>query len=134
MFFACLSVVGIMSANRLPLEFLPDIEFPGLVVFVPYRNSTPEEVERRITRPVEEALATLSGVERMNSESRDDGANVFLQFKTGQDMAIKGIEARDKIDAIRATLPADIERIQVQKFSASNIPMLQLRISAERDL
>jgi HAE1 family hydrophobic/amphiphilic exporter-1 len=134
MFFACLSIIGVMGGSRLPLEFLPDIEFPGLVVFVPYRNSTPEDVERRITRPVEEALATLSGVERMNSESSDEGANVFLQFKVGQDMAIKGIEARDKVDAIRATLPADVERIQVQKFSASDIPMLQLRISADRDL
>ncbi|MBI3171571.1 MAG: efflux RND transporter permease subunit [Hydrocarboniphaga effusa] len=134
MFFACLSVIGVMGGSRLPLEFLPDIEFPGLVVFVPYRNSTPEEVERRITRPVEEALATLSGVENMNSESRDDGSQVFLKFKTGEDMAIKGIEARDKVDAIRAALPADIERIQVQKFSASSIPMLQLRISADREL
>ncbi|MBI2384346.1 MAG: efflux RND transporter permease subunit [Gammaproteobacteria bacterium] len=134
MFFACLTIVGIMGARQLPLEFLPDIEFPGLQVNIPYRNSTPEEVERRIARPVEEALATLSGIERMNSTSRDDGAQIELGFKIGEDMAVKGVEARDKIDAIRASLPADIERIQVQKFAAGDIPMLTFRISADRDL
>ncbi|HUR41805.1 MAG TPA: efflux RND transporter permease subunit, partial [Verrucomicrobiae bacterium] len=134
MFFACLTLIGVMGARQLPLEFLPDIEFPGLNVFVPYRNSTPEEVERRITRPVEEALATLSGIEHMESTSRDDGANIEIRFKIGEDMAVKGVEARDKLDAIRASLPADIERINVFKFAANDIPMLRYRLSADRDL
>ncbi|HUP90984.1 MAG TPA: efflux RND transporter permease subunit [Solimonas sp.] len=134
MFFACVILVGLMGTSRLPLEFLPDIEFPGLQVIIPYRNSTPEEVERRITRPVEEALATLSGIERTESTSRDDGAEIQINFKIGEDMAVKGVEARDKIDAIRASLPADVERIQVQKFAAGDIPMLRFRLSADRDL
>ena len=134
MFFACLTLIGIMGARQLPLEFLPDIEFPGLFVNVPYRNSTPEEVERRITRPMEEALATLSGIERMVSTSRDDGAEIQINFGIGEDMAVKGVEARDKIDAIRASLPADVERINVFKFAATDIPMLQFRIAADRDL
>jgi len=134
MFFACLTLIGVMGARQLPLEFLPDIEFPGLFVQVPYRNSTPEEVERRITRPVEEALATLSGIEKMESTSRDDGAEIQIRFKVGEDMAVKGVEARDKLDAIRASLPADVERVNVFKFAATDIPMLQFRIAADRDL
>jgi hydrophobic/amphiphilic exporter-1 (mainly G- bacteria), HAE1 family len=134
MFFACVTLIGIMGGRQLPLEFLPDIEFPGLNVIIPYRNSTPEEVERRITRPVEEALATLSGIERMESTSRDDGANVQIRFKIGEDMAVKGVEARDKLDAIRAALPADIERVNVFKFAAADIPMVRYRLSADRDL
>src|SRR5690606_30261152 len=101
MFFVCMSVIGMIGGQRLPLEFLPDVELPGIVVQIPYRNSTAEEVERRITRPVEEALATLPGIQRMNSESSDSGAGVFIGFDWGQDLAIKGVEARDKIDAIR---------------------------------
>ncbi|MGQ0586735.1 MAG: efflux RND transporter permease subunit [Gammaproteobacteria bacterium] len=134
MFFACLMLIGIMGTRQLPLELLPDIEFPGLFVQVPYRNSTPEEVERRITRPVEEALATLSGIENMESTSRDDGAEIQIRFHIGEDMAVKGVEARDKLDAIRASLPADVERVNVFKFSATDIPMLQFRIAADRDL
>ncbi len=134
MFFVCMTVIGLLGGSRLPLEFLPDIEFPGLFIQLPYRNSTPEEVERRITRPVEEALATLPGIQRMNSESSDSGARIFILFDWGEDLAIKGVEARDKIDAVRESLPDDIERIQIQKFEAGSIPVLTLRVSAERDL
>jgi HAE1 family hydrophobic/amphiphilic exporter-1 len=135
MFFACLMLIGIMGGRQLPLEFLPDIEFPVLVVNVPYRNSTPEEVERRLTRPIEEALATLSGIEKMESTSRDDGAEIEIRFKIGEDMAIKGVEARDKLDAIRASLPSDVERINVFKFAGGDIPILRYRLStAEGDL
>ena len=134
MFFVCMTVIGLIGGQRLSLEFLPDIEFPGIFVQIPYRNSTPEEVERRITRPVEEALATLPGIQRMNSESSDSGAGIFILFDWGEDLAIKGVEARDKIDAVRDDLPRDIERIQIQKFEAGSIPVLTLRVSAQRDL
>ncbi len=134
MFFVCMAVIGVIGGQRLPLEFLPDIDFPGIFVQVPYRNSTPEEVERRVTRPVEEALATLPGIEGMRSESSDSGAQIFIRFDWGQDLAVKGVEARDKIDAVRDDLPADLERIQIRKFEAGSIPVLTLRVSAERDL
>ena len=134
MFFVCMTVIGLISSQRLPLESLPDIEFPFLVVNIPYRNSTPEEVERRITRPVEEALATMPGIKRMESESRDDGATVEIQFDWGTELAAAGAEVRDKIDAIRGDLPDELERVTVLKFSGSDQPMLVYRISAERDL
>lgn len=134
MFFVCVTVIGIIGADRLRLEFLPDIEFPAVLVVVPYRNSTPEDVERRITRPVEEALATLSGIERMRSETNGEGLNLFVQFDWGEDLAIKGVEARDRIDAIRENLPRDLERIQIQKFDAGSLPVLTLRVSGQIDL
>ncbi|MDP9142009.1 MAG: efflux RND transporter permease subunit [Pseudomonadota bacterium] len=134
MFFVCVTAIGLIGGSRLPLESLPDIEFPFLLVNVPYRNSTPEEVERRITRPIEEALATLPGIREMESTSGDDGAEIELQFEWGSELAAKGAEVRDKIDAIRSSLPDELERITVHKFSGSDQPMLVYRISAERDL
>ena len=134
MVFVCLGVIGGMSSRLLPLEFLPDIEFPGIWIELPYRNSTPEEVERRIIRPVEEALSTLTDVERMYSESRENGGGVFVQFGWGSDLRVKGVEARDKLDAIRDTLPEELQRIQVFKFNANDAPILVLRVSANRDL
>ncbi|MEQ1439281.1 efflux RND transporter permease subunit [Fontimonas sp. SYSU GA230001] len=134
MFFVCMTVIGLIGGSRLPLEFLPDIEFPGIFIEVPYRNSTPEEVERRVTRPIEEALATLPGIERMRSTSTDNGAQIEIYFGWGQDLAIRGIEARDKIDAIRDELPQDVERLHIRRFESGSIPVLTLRVSAERDL
>ena len=132
--FVALALVGIIASRLLPLEKFPDIEFPGIFVQVPYPGSTPEEVERLITRPVEEALATLSGVEQMFSASREGQAEIFLQFGWDQSMGAKGIEARAKVDGIRHLLPDDIRRIFVFTGSLGDQPVLQLRISSERDL
>jgi HAE1 family hydrophobic/amphiphilic exporter-1 len=134
MFFVALALIGFVSVRLLPLEKFPDIEFPGIFINVPYPGSTPEEVERLITRPIEEALATLSGVERIRSESNADGAEIFLQFAWGGEVSAKGIEARAKVDGIRHELPDDVERILVFTGSFGDQPILNLRISSERDL
>lgn len=132
-FVACM-LVGLIASRLLPLEKFPDIEFPGIFVQIPYEGSTPEEIERLITRPVEEALATLSGVERMQSTSSENQSQIFLEFGWDQSMGAKGIEARAKVDAIRHELPGDIRRIFIFTGSLSDQPILQLRIASDRDL
>ncbi len=132
--FVALALVGLIAARLLPLEKFPDIEFPGIFIQIPYEGSSPEEIERLITRPVEEALATLSGVERMSSTSTENDAQIFLQFDWDQNMGAKGIEARSKVDGIRHQLPDDIRRVLVFTGSLGDQPVLQLRISSERDL
>jgi len=132
--FVAMALVGLIASRLLPLEKFPDIEFPGIFIQVPYEGSTPEEVERLITRPIEEALATLSGVEQMFSSSTEGQAQVFLQFGWDQSMGAKGIEARAKVDSIRHLLPEDVRRIFVFTGSLGDQPVLELRISSERDL
>ncbi|MBT8081572.1 MAG: efflux RND transporter permease subunit [Gammaproteobacteria bacterium] len=132
--FVALALMGLIASRLLPLEQFPDIEFPGIFVQIPYDGSTPEEVERLITRPMEEALATLSGVERMFSTSSDNQAQVFMRFGWDENMGAKGIEARAKIDAIRHQLPDDVRRVFVFTGSLGDQPVLQLRIASERDL
>ena len=134
MFFVALAAVGLIASRLLPLEYMPDIEFPGIFIQVPYAGSSPEEVEQRITRPIEEALATLSGVERMDSFSRDHQAEIRLFFSWDEEVSTKGIDARVKIDSIRHELPEDLQRILVFTGSTSDQPILVLRISSDRDL
>ncbi len=134
MAFVSMTVIGLIAAFRLPLESLPDIQFPFLEIVLPYQGSTPAEVERTVTRPVEEALSTLTGIQRMHSVTRADGVNIDLQFKWGQDTSVKAVEARGKIDAIRADLPADLTRYQVFKGSTADQPIMNLRIAADHDL
>jgi len=134
MFFLSMMVIGLIAAFRLPLESFPDIEFPFLFVDVPYPGSTPAEVERILARPIEEALSTVPGIQRMQSTSRADGLQIFIQFKWGNKVAVKAVEAREKIDAIRKDLPSDLQRYQVLKFSASDQPLLQLRVASDIDM
>jgi len=132
--FVALALIGLIATRLLPLEKFPDIEFPGIIIQIPYPGSTPEEVERLITRPIEEALATLSGVERMYSSSSENQAQIFLEFGWGQSMGAKGIEARAKVDGIRHEMPADVRRILIFTGSLGELPILELRISSDRDL
>jgi HAE1 family hydrophobic/amphiphilic exporter-1 len=134
MVFVSMTVIGLIAAFRLPLESMPDIQFPFLAVSLPYQGSTPSEVERTVTRPVEEALSTLTGIQRMSSLTRADGVNIEMQFKWGQDTAVKAVEAREKIEAIRADLPSDLTRYQIFKGSTADQPVLNLRVSADHDL
>ena len=132
--FVALALVGLIASRLLPLEKFPDIEFPGIFIQIPYDGSTPEEIERLITRPVEEALATLTGVERMYSTTTDSMAQIFLEFGWDRSMGAKGIEARAKVDGIRHLLPDDVRRVFVFTGSLGDQPVLQLRISSDRDL
>jgi HAE1 family hydrophobic/amphiphilic exporter-1 len=135
MFFVSMVVIGLIASFRLPLEQFPEVNVPFLMLNFPYPGSTPQEVERSITRPAEEALATLPGIKELNSSSRADGADVQIQFKDwDRDIQITSSEARDRIDAIRSELPADLQRYFVQNFSPSDQPILRLRFSSDRDL
>ncbi len=134
MVFVCFVVLGLISAKLLPLEFFPDLDAPFIFVDIPYPGSTPEEIERQITKPVEEVIATLSGIKRMDSNSYENGSWVRVEFDWGIDANVKALEAKEKIDGIRHLLPGDLERFYIRKFSTSDMEMMILRISSNRDL
>ncbi|HET9327358.1 MAG TPA: efflux RND transporter permease subunit [Candidatus Eisenbacteria bacterium] len=127
-------VMGAIAAPRLPLAFLPEVSFPGLEITIPYPNALPAQVEEEITRPAEEALATLSKVRRINSWSSANSANIYVEFNWGEDIAPIRAEAREKLDRIRDRLPQDVDVIQVNSFRSSDIPVIECRIAADRDL
>ena len=131
---ASIMMLGAISAPKLPLAFLPEVSFPQLEINIPYPNSLPAQVEEEITRPAEEALATLSKVRRINSWSSPTGANINVEFDWGQDIAPLRVEAREKLERIRDQLPVDVDRIVVNSFRSSDIPVLECRIAADRDL
>lgn len=134
MVFLSMLVFGIISSQLLPLEKFPSIDIPEIAIRIPYSDATPVEVEKMITRPVEEALATMSGIKRLRSRSSEDGAEIQLQFAWDENLKAKGIEAREKIDAIRGDLPEDVERILVYQFNTNDMPIFSMRVSSERDL
>ncbi|HDS0948959.1 TPA: efflux RND transporter permease subunit [Stenotrophomonas maltophilia] len=135
MCFISLVVVGLIASFRLPLEALPDISAPFLFVQIPYTGSTPEEVERTIIRPVEESLATMTGIKRMRSSATSEAASIFIEFSDwDRDIAIAASDARERIDAIRSDLPDDLQRYNVFKWSSSDQPVLKVRLASTTDL
>jgi HAE1 family hydrophobic/amphiphilic exporter-1 len=132
----CLTMLmmGIAASQLLPLEKWPGIDIPEMMISAPYQASTPAEVERLVTKPLEEALATMGGIQRLSSTSTENGAEIGIEVEWESSLTGKAIEAREKIDAIRHLLPEDLQRVFVYQFSTADMPILTLRISSEREL
>lgn len=128
-----LLTIGFISILKLPLEMMPDISFPGLMVQVPYSSSSPEEVERVITRPLEEILSTINNLKNLSSTSSESSSRIFVEFATGTNMDLASMEVRDKIDQIRDTLPSDVERVSIRRWSTSDRPVIYFNLALPGD-
>ena len=126
--------VGLISTRLLRLEAMPDITFPGMQVTIPYAGSTPEEMEQLVVRPVEEALATLSGIEEIRATAQADQAQFVILFSWDRDAEAAAFEVRTKIDSIRPQLPVGADRVLMQAFNASDQPVVVIRIASDQDL
>jgi HAE1 family hydrophobic/amphiphilic exporter-1 len=135
MALASITILGFISFAKLPLAFLPQVEFPFIGVWVPYPGGGPSEIEREIARPIEEILATLGGVRKIESRSDEGEAWIDVEFEWGRDVNVLRMEVQEKIDQIRGDLPRDIRKILLLTFNSNDIPVIEGRISAKgRDL
>ncbi len=135
MLFVSMVVIGLIAAFRLPLESDPEATIPYFFVSLPYAGSTPEEVEKEILRPVEEAISTMSGISSMNARANADGGQIQVQFSDwGRDIAIAASQARELIDAVKSDLPSDLRRYYVQRWSTSDQESIDLRLTSSDDL
>lgn len=126
--------VGLISTRLLRLEAMPDITFPGMMVVIPFPGSTPEEMEELVVRPVEEAIATLSGIEEIRATAASDKAEFVVLFDWDRDPETAAFDVRTKIDSIRSELPAAADRVLMFSFNASDEPVAVIRIASEQDL
>jgi len=113
-------LVGAIAFNRLPLAFLPEVDAPFMFVEIPYPNSHPGQIEKEITKPVEEILSTLSGVKKLNSTTTADGARFFMEFTWGGEIDVIRMKVSEKMDQVEPTLPPDIGPILIYSFNTSS--------------
>jgi len=125
-------VVGIIAAVSLPMELFPrGFESKFLSVYVPFPNAPAEETLEKITKPMEEELSTVKHLDNINSWSGQNGANVFLRFKSRTDIAVAYREVRDRMERARARFPEDVERYFIQKHDPSGIPVAVLGVGVD---
>lgn len=135
MLFVSMVVIGLIAAFKLPLEAEPEASIPFFFIALPYPGSTPEEVERNLLRPVEEAIATMPGIKTMNSRANAEGGQIQVEFSDwNRDIAMAASEARERIDAVRDELPDDFRRYYVQRWSTSDQEAISLRLNSTEDL
>jgi HAE1 family hydrophobic/amphiphilic exporter-1 len=123
-------VLGAMSLGRLPLEFLPAFSSNNISVVAPYPSSSPEEVERIIVRPLEDALGTINGIDTLSASASAGRGQVRVGFLEGTDMDLAAVDVRDRVDRVRHLLPDDLERVEIRRFQSTDIPVVRFDCSA----
>ncbi len=123
-------VLGWLSLQRLPLEFLPTFSSSYVSVTAPYPSSSPEEVERLVVRPLEDSLSTINGIETLSASATANSARISIGFLDGTDMDMAAVDVRDRIERVRHLLPDDLERLTIRRFQTSDIPVLRFDVSA----
>ncbi|HLV31807.1 MAG TPA: efflux RND transporter permease subunit [Chitinispirillaceae bacterium] len=126
-------VIGMFSLWRLPIDLMPEIEYPRLTVGTSYGNAGPQEVEELITKPIESALAGVQGIEEITSSSAEGQSSVRISFVWGTNLDEASNDIRDRIDRILRRLPEDVERPTIRKFDVSSYPVLILGVSSDLD-
>ena len=107
---------GGISLVGLPQELFPPIVYPQLTVVTVYSNAAPEEIETLITKPVEEAVGTVSGLRRVKSISREGISLVIAEFGWNEDMDFASLKLREKVDRMKAFLPRESSEPLVLKY------------------
>ena len=133
MIFLIVIILGLISFSRLPIDLMPDITYPTLSLSTSYGNASPEEMEEIVTRPIEEALAAVPGVEEISSTSAEGSSNVRVSFAWGTDLEEASNDIRDRLDRIIRSLPEDIERPRLRKFDPASFPILIMGASSDLD-
>ena len=116
MAFGCLAALGVASASRMPLELLPDVEFPRLEVRTFWPGASPEQVEAFVTSPIEAATQEVRGVRSVNSTSFPQHSAVTVEFEPGTDMEFGRLELGERLSTLGPDLPAGTLRPEVQPW------------------
>ncbi len=127
-----LVLFGLVAFQRLSINLLPDLSYPSLTVETRYSGAAPAEIESLVTRPIEEVVGVVSGVQRLTSVSRPGLSQVTLEFDWKRDMDFAALDVREKLDLIR--LPQQAQKPVVLRFDPANDPILRVYLTGGESL
>ncbi|WP_077609839.1 efflux RND transporter permease subunit [Clostridium sp. Marseille-P2415] len=123
----CLIVFGLSSVLSSKMELTPEMNFPMLLINSVYAGANPEDVNDLVTKPVEEAVGTLSGIKNVQSSSQENVSIVMLEYEYGTDMDKAYSDLKKKMDNI--DLPDDVETPSIMEFNMNDMPAVTLSVN-----
>jgi len=134
MIFSSILVLAAYSLTRIGIDSMPKIEPPVITVIAAYPGASPEDVEAKVTEPLENQLATTPGIEKMTSRSAEGMSVISLKFIWGTNLDSASNDVRDRIDLAKRSLPDipdEMDNPYIFKFNTANIPILFLGVTAK---
>ncbi|AFH47929.1 Cation/multidrug efflux pump [Ignavibacterium album JCM 16511] len=126
-------IFGLIAYNRLNLNLQPDVEIPFVTIQTVYPGAGPKEIETLITKRIEDAVSTISQIERIESYSLDGASIIIIEFQLGKDVNVANQETKDKVDEIINDLPTDAKKPIVQKVDLRLFPVVDVVLSGNLD-
>ncbi len=117
-------ILGIVSFTGMTTDLLPKIDLPYVIVMTTYPGASPEKVEESVTKPLEQVLATTSGIENINSVSSENSSMIMLEFNQGMNMDSAMIDLSGKIDLVKAQLADEVGTPTLMKMNPDMMPIM----------
>lgn len=124
---------GLLALSKLGLELLPDMDFPIVSIITGYHGASPEDIEEAITRPIEQSIATVKGINNITSQSLENYSVIMVEFDWGANLDFAAQDLRDMIDQVAGYLPREVTRPIVFKFDLSQMPVLSYAITGSME-
>lgn len=124
---------GVVSLLGLKMDLMPSMDVPIAIVSTTYSGAGPEEIESIITKPIEEALGTVSNVDTISSTSSAGSSMVMVQFEDGTDIDMAALDMREKIDMIKGYLPDGASDPMVLKIDINSMSSIVIGVSSEME-
>jgi HAE1 family hydrophobic/amphiphilic exporter-1 len=129
-----LVVLGLVSFFSIGIDQFPNVELPIVTVTTTLRGASPEEMETSITKPLEEIINTVQGIDELTSVTREGVSSITVQFLFERNRDVAAQDVRDKVNTILSRLPAGTEAPIIDKFDVDATPVITVSVSAPRDL
>ena len=123
-------ILGVVSFMHMTTDLLPEMTLPYAVVYTTYGGASPEEVETAVTRPVEQAMATISNIENIQSVSAENLSMVIMEFSQSTNMDSVTIEIRESLDQIAAYWPDEVGSPVIMKLNPDMMPVMVAALEA----
>ncbi len=124
-------ILGYVSFDKMTVDLLPDMNLPYAVVMTTYPGASPEEVEATVTKPVEQAMATISNIKNVSSSSMENASTVILEFEQTANMDSATIEMRESLDQIKGYWPDTVGNPIIMKMNPTMLPVMIPAVSVE---
>ena len=126
-------VLGAMSYMRLGVDLYPNVDFPIASISTTLKGASVEEVETRVTKPIEEGVNQIQGIDELSSQTKEGLSRVLVQFQLERNGADAAQDVRDKVAIVMAQLPEDVDPPVVVKFDFDASPIMRIAVSGDRD-
>src|SRR3989344_1498586 len=126
-------VLGYTSYKKMPVDQFPDVTFPVVFIEIIYPGASPIDIERQVTKVIEDQLSSLPGLEDLSSNNFDSAAFVVVKFRLGTDIKEAEQQVRNRVSNVRNKLPMDVQEPVIRRFDPADQPIISLAVSSEMD-